>query len=123
MNKLLERGDIDALIIPTIMDVFLKGHGNIVRLFPDFKRAKMEYDRKAKVFPVMHTVVARRDVNEQNRWIAKELTDAFTRTKDLALREFRIPTFLWHLWCGWRSPHMKNKLFWWSRHLVVWGSE
>ena len=38
---------------------------DIVRLYPDYRAAEMEYYKRTKIFPIMHTVVIRSDVHER----------------------------------------------------------
>ena len=82
-ETLLDEGAIDAFIgadIPEAMRV----NPRVRRLFPDFRAAEQEFYRRTRIFPIMHTVVIRRDVYERNPFIAKSLFDALTRSKDLA---------------------------------------
>lgn len=85
LNDMIEAGEIDALISPKIPNAFGKEGSMVERLFPDFKKAEMEYFTKTNVLPIMHTVAIRRDAYEANRWMATELFNAFEKAKDLAL--------------------------------------
>ena len=58
---------------------------SVERLFPDFREVEREYFQRTGMFPIMHTIVIRTDVYEENPWVARELTEAFTEAKDIAL--------------------------------------
>ncbi|HTI49132.1 MAG TPA: ABC transporter substrate-binding protein, partial [Casimicrobiaceae bacterium] len=49
--------------------------------FPDYKDVEQRYFRETGVFPIMHTVVIRRQVYEANRWIAQSLQKAFVESQ------------------------------------------
>jgi 4,5-dihydroxyphthalate decarboxylase len=81
LEKMLERGEIDALMtvmIPPGLGKTLK------RLIPNFREVELAYYRKTKIFPIMHTLVLRRAIYDANPWLAISLYRAFTRARDLA---------------------------------------
>lgn len=57
----------------------------MARLFRDFQEAETAYWRQTGIFPVMHVVVIGADVYRRDRWVAKSLMDAFSRTRAIAL--------------------------------------
>jgi 4,5-dihydroxyphthalate decarboxylase len=61
--------------------VFLEGKHGVKRLIPDYREQEAAYFRKTGIFPIMHVVVMRRDTYEANRWIARNLLDAFDKAK------------------------------------------
>jgi 4,5-dihydroxyphthalate decarboxylase len=78
---MLERGDIDAIFTPRMPGPFITGSSKIRRLFHDYRRVEADYFARTRIFPIMHTVVIRRDVYERDRWIAQSLVKALTEAK------------------------------------------
>ena len=60
MSQLLEAGELQAIIGTGVPEAFGR-NPDIVRLYPDYRAAEMEYYRRTKIFPIMHLVVIRRD--------------------------------------------------------------
>ncbi|HUB95393.1 MAG TPA: hypothetical protein VL993_05720 [Stellaceae bacterium] len=89
LDAMLEAGDIDALFSAWVPPGFYRRAGNIVRLFPDYERVERDYFHRTGIFPIMHTIVIRREVYEKNRWIARSLCTAFQQAKDVAVRQYR----------------------------------
>lgn len=85
VGQALVGGEVDAVYSPRPPREFLDGDPRVVRLFPDPRKAETEYYRASGIFPIMHTIVIRRDVYEQHRWIAQSLVKAFTEAKELAV--------------------------------------
>ncbi len=77
LSAMLANGEIDALYTARMPSSFLNGGGKVKRLFGSYVDIEKAYYRKTKIFPIMHTVVIRRDVYEQNRWVAQSLYKAF----------------------------------------------
>jgi 4,5-dihydroxyphthalate decarboxylase len=86
LEAMLAAGDLDALFSIYFPKLFLDGSPRIARLFPDFKRIEQDYYRRTTIFPVMHTVVIRRDVHREHPWAAGNLYRAFCQARDVALQ-------------------------------------
>jgi 4,5-dihydroxyphthalate decarboxylase len=78
LSKMLHDGELDALYTARMPSSFLKGDGKVKRLFENYVDVERAYYRQTGIFPIMHTVVMRREVYEANRWIAQSLTKAFS---------------------------------------------
>jgi 4,5-dihydroxyphthalate decarboxylase len=87
LGDMLANGEIDAMISARPPNVFLDGKHGIKRLIPDYREQEMAYFRKTGIFPIMHVVVMRRDAYEANRWIARNLVEAFEKAKRACLPE------------------------------------
>jgi 4,5-dihydroxyphthalate decarboxylase len=86
LSAMLADGRIDALQSPRVPSSFVPG-GRVRRLFADPVAAEKRYFAETGIFPIMHVVVVRRDVYEQNRWVAQSLTKALTLAKRQAMAE------------------------------------
>jgi 4,5-dihydroxyphthalate decarboxylase len=92
LSQMLQDGDLDAVIGPRPPSGF--PGPRVKRLFEDFRAVEMDYFKRTSIFPIMHTVVIRRDVLERDAWIARSLFDAFVESKRRAMTELRNPVVL-----------------------------
>src|SRR5262249_3666423 len=90
LARLLARGDIDALI-GSRKPAILGRDAAVARLFPNFRALARELDlyETRKIFPIMHLIAIRRELYEQNRWLATSLYKAFVESKRRALARLR----------------------------------
>jgi 4,5-dihydroxyphthalate decarboxylase len=86
LSKMLEDGELSAIIGTGVPEAFGR-NPDIVRLYPDYRPAEMDYYKRTKIFPIMHTVVIRKDVHEKHPFVATALFHALTRSKDIALEK------------------------------------
>lgn len=96
LDGLLRSGAIDALYTARAPRSFepAAGPDRVRRLFAEPAAAERAYLRATGIFPIMHTVVLRRDVYQRHRWLARALLDAFTEAKDQVYTELREVTAL-----------------------------
>ena len=87
LAQMLATGEIDAFHTARMPSTF--DGKNVVRLFPDFVTEEKAYYKKTGIFPIMHTVVIKRDVYEKNRWIAQTLMKAFLKAQHLTYERQR----------------------------------
>lgn len=81
LEAMLESGEIDALA--TVM--IPSGLGKTVRrLFRNPRQIEREYFQKTHIFPIMHTLVLKAPLYEENPWLAVSFYRAFCRARDVA---------------------------------------
>jgi 4,5-dihydroxyphthalate decarboxylase len=98
---MFQRGELDAAVTylsGSSMDrpkPSLVGHPDYVLLYQDPEAEGFRYFRKHGVFPPQHTTVIRESIVQEHPWLARVLTQAFERSKKLALeRTYRQPPSL-----------------------------
>jgi 4,5-dihydroxyphthalate decarboxylase len=82
LGDLLERGEIDFLLTANNPLSFRRGSPKVRRLFPNYAQLEKDYYRRTKIYPIMHTVVIRREIFERDPWVALSLYKAFCAAKE-----------------------------------------
>lgn len=85
LSAAFESGRIDALISNHIPSLFLKGAPQMVRLFPNYKAVEQDYYKRTGLFPIMHMVAMRADLNRKEPHAAERMYQAFSQARDLAV--------------------------------------
>jgi 4,5-dihydroxyphthalate decarboxylase len=80
LNDLLLAGEIDAILAPHPPLAF--SDGRIVHLFSDVRSVEEAAFRRTGVFPIMHLIVLRADVDDAHPWLAANLVTAFAQARD-----------------------------------------
>jgi len=86
LSRMIADGEIDALVTARAPSTFHKEPDKVRRLFPDFVSAEKEYYHRTKIFPIMHTVVIRRELHARHPWVAANLYKALVESKAEAYR-------------------------------------
>ncbi|MEU5262620.1 4,5-dihydroxyphthalate decarboxylase [Amycolatopsis sp. NPDC021455] len=89
LSDLLDSGEIDALFSANVPQCVLDGSPNVVRLFPDFAARERDYHRRTGIFPIMHTIVVRRDLLRDDPGLARRVYTMFEAAKDAAAERYR----------------------------------
>ncbi len=89
LASMLADGEIDALFTARTPSTFHTRPHHVRRLFPDYQAVEQDYYRRAGIFPIMHTVVIRREVYLANRWLAQSLYKALQLAQRKAYEDLR----------------------------------
>ena len=81
LSQMLAAGEIDALHTARAPSTY--DGKKVLRLFPNYVADEKAYYQNTRIFPIMHTIVIKRDLYEANRWIAQTLTKAFCQAQHL----------------------------------------
>ncbi len=98
IGAMLEKGEIDALMVPHPPDEALRGGGPIRRLFADPKAEEANYFRKNGYFPIMHVVAFKDPVLNKNPWLANSVTAAFDKAKAACMEYYDDPNWSRFVW-------------------------
>lgn len=82
LGPMLESGEIDALFSAIVPQCVLRNNPNVGRLFEDYETVERDYFARTGIFPIMHTVVIRRDLHAQHPWLAKAVYQGFCEARD-----------------------------------------
>ena len=88
LDGLIEEGKLDALAVTSPPRAFLRGSPAVKRLFPNCRDVEAEYYRQTRIFPIMHMLVIRRAIYEQEPSIAIRLAQGFEAAKRMAFEAY-----------------------------------
>ena len=105
LAQMIAEGEIDALVTARAPSTFQTQPDKVRRLFPAYVEQEKAYYQRTRIFPIMHTVVIRRDVYRAHPWVAQSLYKAFVAAKEKALEMYSqtaalpamLPCFVAHV--------------------------
>jgi 4,5-dihydroxyphthalate decarboxylase len=107
LSKMIAAGELDAMHTARTPSTFRAQPGKVRRLFENFVEVEKAYYRKTKIFPIMHTVVIRRDLYEKYRWIAQSLAKAFAQAQRKTYEHLNTSMALAAM-LPWQSAHVEE---------------
>lgn len=120
LGPMLEAGEIDALISAVVPECVLNDTLQVARLFPDYESVERDYYQRTAIFPIMHTVVVRRELLAQHPGLSQSIYRGFCDSKEVAMEQYRKGQFEQHgqLMIPWFTPLFdeNRRLFpkdWW----------
>jgi len=106
LARMLAEGEIDALHTARMPSTYAPG-GGVRRLFEDYPAVEQQYYRETSIFPIMHTIVMRRDVYERDRWIAQSLQKAFVQAQKRTYEDLYVTAALKAM-LPWLTAHVEQ---------------
>ena len=91
LSGMIASGELDCVIIARPPDCFRQNHPEVVRLFPDFEAIEQRYYSETRVYPIMHLIALRKAILADNPWIARNLYNAFEKSKRRSLERLLDP--------------------------------
>ena len=108
LGAMLDAGEIDALISADVPKCMLDHSPRVRRLFVDYEKVERDYYKRTGVFPIMHTVVMRRQLLKEHPGIAEVIYKGFCDAKRTAEERYR----------HWMIFNSMNKMVPWFNHLI-----
>jgi hypothetical protein len=97
LGPMLDAGEIDAFISADVPQCVIDGSPRVRRLFADYRSVEADYYRRTGIFPIMHTLVIRRDLAAEHPGLAESVYRAFCDAKDVAMQEYRTGRIFNHI--------------------------
>jgi 4,5-dihydroxyphthalate decarboxylase len=107
LAAMLATGAIDALHTAREPSTFRDGDGRVTRLFADFAAVERDYYRRTRIFPIMHTVVLRREIYARHPWVAQSLCKAFGAAQEIAYTDLAQTAAL-KVMLPWLPAHLEE---------------
>jgi len=107
LARMIAEGRLDAMHTARAPSTFRTQPDKVRRLFENFVDVEKAYYRKTKIFPIMHTVVIRRELYERNRWIAQSLAKAFAQAQRKTYEHLNTSMALTAM-LPWQSAHVEE---------------
>ncbi len=109
LAQMLRDGEIDAFYTARKPSTFNTAPDKVGRLFENFVEVERDYYKSTGIFPIMHTVVIRRDIYEQNRWVAQSLNKAFIEAQRLTYEDLKETAALKAM-LPWAHAHIEDAI-------------
>jgi len=107
LSQMIADGELDAMVTARAPSSFQSKPDAVKRLFADYVAVERDYYRRTKIFPIMHTVVIRRELYAAHPWVAQSLYKAFVAAKARAMEHYRqsaaLPAML-----PWLTAHLEE---------------
>ena len=91
INQMLLDGELEGALYPETLPSIRNGSPRVGLLFPNTKEAEIDYYRRSRHFPIMHTVVIKNEILERAPWVGISVLRAFQKSKEICYERMRDP--------------------------------
>lgn len=91
IDGMLMSDELDGALYPETLPSIRNKSPKVGLLFPNPKEAEVDYYKKSGIFPIMHTVVIKNRILEENPWVAVSLLQAFQQAKEICYGRMKDP--------------------------------
>jgi 4,5-dihydroxyphthalate decarboxylase len=88
LNQMVDKGELDAVVTAGAPSSFMKGSPNVKRMFENCREVEEQYFGKTGIFPIMHTIIIKREIYGKHPWVAMSLYKAFCRAKEMVTSKY-----------------------------------
>jgi 4,5-dihydroxyphthalate decarboxylase len=107
LAAMIAAGEIDALHTARAPSTHRSRPDQVRRLFESYVEVERAYFRKTRIFPIMHTVVIRRELYRAQPWIAQALSKAFLLAQRKTYDDLAITAALKTM-LPWQIAHVED---------------
>lgn len=98
IDRMLVDGELEGALYPETLPSIRNRSPRVGLLFPEPKKAEIDYFRKSGIFPIMHAVVIKNGILEKRPWVAVNLLQAFEKAKRLCYERMKDPRTFALVW-------------------------
>lgn len=91
IDQMLLGGELEAALYPETLPSIRNKSPKVGLLFPNPKKAEIDYFKKSGIFPIMHTVVIKNEILEKHPWVAVSVLQAFQQSKEICYERMKDP--------------------------------
>ena len=91
IDQMLLDSELEGALYPETLPSISNRSPKVALLFPNPKEAEIDYYKKSGIFPIMHTVVIKNEILEQNPWVAVSILQAFQQAKEVCYQHMKDP--------------------------------
>ena len=98
VEKMLVKGELDALIHPDVIQPILDKDHRVTRLFQNYRDLEIDYYKRTGIFPIMHTTAIKLEIVDKYPWVPINLMQAFEESKQVAYKRMENPRIVPLAW-------------------------